>query len=484
MEEIGLPLNLYGKKYKYKYLALYHSLRDFILSGKLNDGFRLPSTRDMAKRYSLSRGIVNQVYEMLAADGYVHTKEGSGTFVTNPSITSFEKKEIVTPQYQLSSWGRRLPYDHDIKSSNGEKPALLVDFSNRDLPLQKFPIVEWKRAMKQGMNDLDYLLENEEPDPIGYPPLRQEIANHLNVSRGMNVSPDHIVIVNGSVHAMAILAHLLVDQGEEILLQNPSYVRLRNMIETVGGIPKAIPEENGMIKLDDMTSQVVYVTPSNQYPTGKVMNLEERLHLLQWASENNAVIIEDDIDSIFRRIGRPIEPLKVLDEEDRVVYLGTFAFTLLTPLRIGYAILPEKLLPHFLHAKYIFEPFSTGLLEQAAIAKFMGDGSYGRHIRKMRRLYNRRYTILRGLFDNYLPNAFTWSGSDTGMYLFGEWNHSKESYALFQKQCYNNGLIWSDPSRYFFEEMHPCAIFFFTDIEEKKMEEAVKLMGDIYNRIL
>ncbi|MFD2444607.1 PLP-dependent aminotransferase family protein [Bacillus sp. CGMCC 1.16607] len=479
MTILGLPINLYLNKYPYKYLAFYHAIRDGIFNGTIPAGTRLPSSRELASQYSLSRGTSNIVYEMLLADGYIKTKIGSGTYVSPTFIhENVDKKEI---NYQLSNWGKRLKRD---PYQSGISPHIKYDFSSQRTQNEQFPIEAWKKAVNQGIKDREYLIDSSSnTDPKGLLELREGIANHLATTRAIDTNAENIVIINGSINGMAIIAQLLISEDNQILVEDPSYIRVRNIIETVGGNPIPFSIKDGLNDLANHTSRLAYVTPSSQYPTGRVMTLDERLVLLNWADSNNALIIEDDIDSLFSLKQRSVEPLKVLDSHNRVIYFGTFAFTLLTSLRIGYAVVPSYLMDDFINARNVFQPFTVSLLEQAAISQFIKNGSYTKHLRKMRRVYRQKHDIFMTLMNTHLNDAFHWSDGDTGMHIFGWWNGTSETYQIFQELCAKEGILWEDPSPYFFSKPKPCAVFYFSGFSDEGLEKAVCAMGKIYTTI-
>lgn len=478
MYEVMLPLLPYLTKHKLKYLALYHCLRDSILSGRLACGERLPSSRVLAESCSFSRGIVNQVYEMLTADGYLETKSGSGTFVSYTQGKPKSPTHHYPRSYRLSDWADRIP---DDALEQPGPPPVSYDFSYSRPLYDAFPQEEWKKAVKQGLRDIHYLMDMPEPPKQGLYELREAVSRYLMMARGIDVSPDEIVITNGSVHAMAILSHLLVNQGDEVLVENPSYTRLRNMIRTVGGIPVPLSiNEKEEMDLCDKNARVAYVTPTSQYPTGQIMPMNDRLALLDWARNTSSLIIEDDIDSEFNRKRKPIEPLKALDDEGRVIYLGTFAFSILVHLRIGYAVLPKGILNDFIKAKMIFEPYTTSLFEQKAIAAFLKSGSFTKHIRRMKRIYSQKYTKLKNLLSLHLPDCFEWNSSEAGLYLFAWWKGTITQYEQFAAECRKKGVGWQNPAEYFYGEARPCALFSFTHFSDEDMEKAVGIMKEVY----
>ena len=199
-----------------------------------------------------------------------------------------------------------------------------------------------------------------------------------------------------------------------------------------------------------------------------------------WAETQNAIVIEDDYDSEFRRHGRPIEPLKVLDTHNRVAYIGTYSRSFNRALRIGYIILPPDLKQPFINAKQTYEPQPTALIEQQAMANFMKHGHYERYLRRMARIYAHRYDHLIDLFSTHLPNAFTWTESEVGTYLFGWWNGSQTEFAHFQTRCEQNEVTWYDPTACFIQNTKPAALFGLSRLDDAQMETAVKIMADCY----
>jgi GntR family transcriptional regulator/MocR family aminotransferase len=289
-----------------------------------------------------------------------------------------------------------------------------------------------------------------------------------------------VLILNGSVQALSLLVHLLINPGDPVVVESPSFLGIRNAVTAAGGriIPAPV-DQDGMV-IDKWNSKLAIVTPGHQYPTGCVMQKERRLALLDWAAAHNALILEDDFDSDFRRKGRPIEPLKILDTQGRVAYTGTFSRTLNRSLRVGYLVLPQDLKQPFLQAKQVFESYTTAPLEQMAIAIFMQHGHYERHLRKMARVYARKYERLIQLLDTHLPNAFTWTHSEVGTYLFGWWNHAPKKLDHFEARCKEQGVFWDNLRENFLENPRPAAIFGLAHLDDAKMETAVQIMAACY----
>ncbi|MCM3175086.1 PLP-dependent aminotransferase family protein [Paenibacillus sp. MER 99-2] len=470
--ELWLPMDTYEQQHRYKYVALYHALRDAIHTGTLTGGTRLPSTRELAVQYSMSRGSVAQVYDMLLADGYVEAYRGKGTFVTETLTTSTQKN--TEAQIVLSAWGKRVAA---LDTQKGDTPALAqgkstINFQVQRMLAEHFPEAEWKSALA-AVHRSDW---REHSSAAGDLELREAIASHLRWTRGIDAEASQIVLFSGSMQGIVLLAQLLISEGDAAVLENPGYQGIAHAVKSCGGviIPADI-DAQGII-LQDWRAQVLFVTPTRHFPTGAVLGLERRKALLNWASERNAVIIEDDYDSEFRWGGRPIEPLKVLDREQRVVYVGSFSQTMVASFRLGYAVLPPALVDPLLAAKALYEPVPPGLLEQRALAKLMMRGGYLRHLRRLTRLYGERHAFFVREMQRQLPQAFTMQPGDAGLHIYASWNDDRERYIRFKTLAQEDGVIFRDASRYQLTPGHPAVCFGFAHLEKDEIAEGINRM--------
>uniref|UniRef100_UPI00403F2D2A MocR-like pyridoxine biosynthesis transcription factor PdxR n=1 Tax=Paenibacillus sp. FSL H3-0457 TaxID=2921430 RepID=UPI00403F2D2A len=474
MMELWLPMDTYELQHRYKYEALYHALRDAIHAGTLVGGTRLPSTRELAKQYEMSRGSVAQVYDMLLADGYVHAHRGRGTFVTETlSTQENEKQEAVL---KLSAWGervQRLNTQHEVLRTQMSSPKpSVINFQMQRMPAEHFPLGEWKSALaavhRSGWR--------ESSGVAGDPELREAIASHLRWTRGIQAEPSQIVLFSGSMQGITLLSQLLIAEGAAVVLENPGYPGIAHAVKSCGGhiIPAEV-DAAGIIP-QPWEAQTLFVTPTRQFPTGAVLGLDRRRALLGWASKRNAVIIEDDYDSEFRWGGRPIEPLKVLDREQRVIYVGSFSQTMVASFRLGYAVLPPGLVEPLLAAKALYEPVPPALLEQRALAKFMTRGGYLRHLRRLTRLYGERHDFFVREMELQLPEAFTMQLGDAGLHIYATWNGDVDSYQRFKKLAQEDGILFRDAERYRLTSGHPAACFAFAHLEKEEMTEGIRRM--------
>lgn len=290
------------------------------------------------------------------------------------------------------------------------------------------------------------------------------------------------------MQAIALTVQLLVNPGDPVVIENPGYLGIRRAVHAAGGITKPISMDGQGIIPDDWEAKLLFVTPSRQFPTGVVLSMERRQQLLKWANEQDAIIIEDDYDSEFRHRGKSLEPLKVLDREDRVIYIGSFSKTLLSGIRIGYAVMPASLVEPIRKAKALFEPRPTGLLEQRTLAAFMGSGSYERHLRRMKRTYSRKFECLQKWLYKLLSDQFAWVEGDAGLHIFGWWRGNEPTYIKFREQCAQAGIRWSEvgvpvqstETEAEAEKVSYGAYFNFPHLSEADIEYAIKRMEEVW----
>ncbi|WP_434749580.1 PLP-dependent aminotransferase family protein [Paenibacillus amylolyticus] len=478
--ELWLPLDSYELQHRYKYQALYHALRDTIHSGTLGAGTRLPSTRILAKQYDMSRGSVAQVYDMLLADGYVRAFPGKGTYVTE-SLSAHDNNQSEAV-LSLSPWGERLrTLTAEHKRSREEiQPAhaSVINFRMQRLLAEHFPVAEWKSALasvhRSGWR--------EPGGAAGDSELREAIATHLRWTRGIQADSSQIVLFSGSIQGITLLSQLLITEGSPVVLESPGYQGIVHAVRSCGG--QVIPAEvdAGGIIPQDWQAQTLFVTPTRQFPTGAVLGLERRRSLLAWASKRNAVIVEDDYDSEFRWGGRPIEPLKVLDREQRVIYIGSFSQTMPASFRLGYAVLPRSLVEPLLAAKALYEPVSPALLEQRALAKFMTRGGYMRHLRRLTRLYGERHDFFVEEMKRCMPQAFTMQPGDAGLTIYAVWNGDSSSYEQFAKGIHEQGVWFRDVDQYRLIPGHSAICFGFAHLDKTGIREGIQRMRTVWEK--
>lgn len=421
---------------------IYERLRRDLLGGRFRPGERMPSSRVLARLLRVSRTTIVLVYDQLIAEGYLETRPAAGTYVSRvlPAEAVGERPSTAPPAAQpeppsgLSRWGERL-LGLGRAAPLGRAQPLPYDFRPGRPDWQAFPRSTWRRLMSARWARASAELASY-GDPAGYGPLREAIAAHLARSRGVRCDPAQVVVVNGSQQAADLLARIWLDPGDAAAVEDPGYPEAALALRAFGVyvLPIAVDAEGLMVDTlpaprDPQAPRLVYVTPSHQFPTGAVLSLRRRLALLEWAAARGAVILEDDYDSEFRYEGRPLESLQGLDTQGQVVYVGSFSTALFPPLRIGYAVLPPRLVEPFVAAKWLADR-QTATLDQQVLADFIEGGHFARHLRRMGRLYrSRRDALLRAL-DERLGRWVEPGGAGAGLHLVAWLKHGLDEAAV------------------------------------------------------
>lgn len=389
--------------------TLYTALREAILRGTLVGDSRLPGSRVMAQRLGLSRNTINSALEQLATEGYL-LRSRQGTYVAllrQPGERSAEEREIVLPEYLQS-----LP-----AGTRRDSPTLL--FAPGMPAVNYFPLAIWRRLLDRVMREEGSALLGY-GDAQGELMLRKAIARHLALSRGIRCDAGQIVITQGALEGVDVCTHLLSVAGETAWVEEPGYPGAKSMFLKAGLHIKGIPvDREGMrfdIHDDCAAPRLIFTSPSHQYPFGAVMSAGRRLALLEYARRHAAWIIEDDYDSEFRYSGEPIPAMLGMEMQAPVVYLGTFSKTLFPALRIGFMVMPGALADAVRGA--IGSLLRGGhRAEQKALALFIEEGHYARHLAAMRRLYRKRQQHLRETLVEELTYPFELSGGEGGLHL-------------------------------------------------------------------
>ena len=422
---------------------LAHALREAVLSGELSAGRRLPSTRQLAGELGLSRNTVLYVYEQLESEGYLVARRGAGTFVA-PDLRGGDPADPGAPERPqaapMSDESPRLAARVARTAGSGpmsQAPAdALWPFMVGIPDVGSFPWPLWSRLTARRARSCDPTLLTY-GDPRGLLDLRVAIANHIRTARGVRCGPEQVLIVNGSQQALDLVARVLVDPGDPVWIEEPGYRGARSAFLAAGAklVPIPLDEEGIHVDSDaarDVDPRVVFVTPSNQFPTGVTTSLARRLALLERARRADAWIVEDDYDSEFRHSGAPIPALQGLDESGRVLYVGTFSKTLAPALRVGYLVLPPSLTWTFVAARVIGDTH-TASLTQAVLADFLKHGHHARHVARMRRRYRERRQFMEaGLRERLGPRARIWPARG-GMHLVMGLDSDADDREIFQR---------------------------------------------------
>lgn len=433
---------------------IYEVIRQAITTQVLQAGERLPSTRRLAEDLTVSRNTILASFEQLLDEGYVASQTGSGTYVTYNLHDSFLKnitidhtddadviaeftsnEASVNQASNLSDLACVLLSKRGLAASGAAKPQLsktknanneVQPFTPGEDDYACFPYALWRRLLNRQWRTPDPILLDSSHDG-GYLPLRKAIADYLRVSRAVNLSYDQVLITSGTQQSIDLCARLLTDHDDCVWVENPGYWAARRVLE-VNGLklhPVNVDKEGMAPSIKDYRTspRMIYTTPSHQYPKGMVMSYGRRRLLLDYAQNVKAWIIEDDYDSEFRFEGRPISSLQGMDQNGRVLYLGTFSKVMYPGIRLGYLVVPPNLVESFKSGLYELQRPGQVVI-QAALAEFIEEGHFASHIRRLRQIYGERRRLLQAALAPIAKAGARLSKIDSGLHLVVEFDDS------------------------------------------------------------
>ncbi len=401
MYDMAIELKSDGAKCLYE--QIYEHIRDEIKRGKLLYGERLPSTRSLAEYLQVSRNTVDFAYAQLLSEGYVEARPYKGYYVCMVEELPVSVKEDFFLQEQAVL--EEVP--ENIK----------FDFTPNGLDMSAFPFGVWRRINRTVLND-----DNTELFALGEPQgdydLRQTITRYLHTSRGVNCTPDQIIVGAGNDYLLLLLEKLL-GRHIGIAMENPTYKRAFRIFSSFAySIEIVGMDENGMIadELYEKQVKAAYVMPSHQYPVGITMPIGRRMELLKWASAaEERYLIEDDYDSEFRYRGKPIPSLQGADTSGRVIYIGTFSKAIAPAIRISFMVLPPQLLKRYREECSCYSS-TVSRIDQRILNEFIRDGYFERYLNKTRKIYREKHDYLLQELKPFL-RKFKISGEDAGLHL-------------------------------------------------------------------
>lgn len=381
------------------YVQIYQQIKQQIRNGTLPDNERLPSKRQLASQMGISVNTVNAAYSQLVSEGFLLSKPQRGFFVCHLD-------ELI--QNDIAEEKRPVQLQTD---------PIIVDFSINDVARDKFPFQTWRKTMNKCFNEYDPDLLTSTP-PQGDYKLRQAIAQYLYQARSVNCTADQVIIGAGNDNLLQMLSYIL-DSNCTIGMENPVYHKALNFFQRMGHAVKPFPMDAYGMQIEPLEQYdniAVYVTPSHQFPLGITMPVSRRIQLLNWSQEGKQrYIIEDDYDSEFRYNSRPVPALQSLDQNGRVIYLGTFSKSIAPSLRISYMVLPHSLMNLYLE-QYLSFPSAVSRFEQAVLHEFLVSGHFETHLNKMRKVYRTRCQELMQALTIF-GDELQISGESAGLYL-------------------------------------------------------------------
>ena len=447
------------------YEQIYDYIKTDIQSGRIPYGEKLPSTRFLSKHLEVSRSTVELAYEQLLSEGYIESVPYKGFFVAQIDELYHLKKDKPQPQRERKE-ARRYRYD----------------FTPNGVDLKSFPYNVWRKLSK------DILLDDRTElfrsgDSQGEYGFRSAICSYLYQARGVDCTPDQIIVGAGSDYILMLLG-MILGMDHTIAFEDPTYKQAYRM---AGGMSyNCIPvsmDKNGMkvTELEKSGDDIAYVTPSHQYPTGVIMPIRRRMELLKWACEEQGrYIVEDDYDSEFRYKGKPIPALKGYDASDKVIYLGTFSKSIAPAIRLSYMVLPKPLLEAY-EQKARFVNSTVSKVDQLIVQKFIEEGYYERHLNKTRALYKSRHDVL---IEELRPMAdiCTISGENAGVHLLLTFQNGMAEEELIDRAARADIRVYGLSDYRIRENCEEKATILlgYANLTEDQIREAARLLRDCW----
>lgn len=415
----GLHLRLERRSSAPLHAQIFEGLRAAVLGQRLRPGARVPSSRTLACDLGVARTTVLQALDGLVAEGYLVAAPRSGVRVAPelPVDPRWERpRRRPARPLRLSLSGRSLLEGPTGAPHLGAAPRA---FRPGVPALDAFPVAAWARTLARCQARASAALL--EGDASGVPALRKAIARHVRAARGVEGGGEQVFITAGTRSAIEDVLRLVLDAGDAVWVEDPSYLGGRRAVIAAGGRPVPVPVDGdgldvatGIARAPE--ARAVLLAPSHQYPLGVTLSLGRRMALLAWAARAGALLLEDDYDSEFRHRGRPLTALQGLDADGRVAYIGTFSKSLFPGLRLGFVVVPEGLVEPMARSRRLLGPPASSL-EQAAVARFIDEGHFARHLRRMRQLYRERGEALVEALRRTCAGALEVPVAETGMQL-------------------------------------------------------------------
>ncbi len=447
------------------YEQLYDGIKRSIISQQLSKGAKLPSKRQLAEFLSISQTTVELAYGQLLAEGYTTSVSRVGFFVEDIQELPFIEQSLNQP----------------IPTVETEQP-IRYNFSPSKIDAASFPFSTWRKYAKLVMDESSMeLLQTGHSQ--GEVDLRVEIAHYLYQSRGIECIPEQIVIGSGTEHLLPMILRLF-DDNSKLALENPGYAAIPIAHLNEQAVPISIDADGLIIEqLEKSDANIVYLTPAHQFPTGAVLSASRRTQLLNWASEQaNRYILEDDYDSEFRYIGKPIAALQSMDRSGKVIYLSTFTKSLMPSLRVAYFVLPKALMQVYTE-RLSYYSSTVPRFEQHILAHFMRDGHFSKHLNRMRKIYRKKHDKIIQVFTNHYPKIQI-TGDEAGMHFLISFTTTKSEATLLQ-DARNSGIHILSVSNYTFTSIKPVTPTFllgFGGLDLDEIEDAVHALMNAFTQ--
>lgn len=419
------------------YEQIYELFRSQVLSGALEPGTRLPATRKLASELAVSRNTVDNAYQQLVMEGYVTAQPGSGHVVNSLSLV-----DLTPPVKAAPSGGGPLKKSLPVK----------YDFGSGRTFTETFPLKSWRKCVLASLDQEAMKPSYTYPSLQGEYPLRKSIRDYLLFSRGINCKAENIVVTSGLEFSLERILPLFQGRPPVVAMENPGYHSAREtfLLHDCPLLP--VPVDNDGIdvrQLSGTSADLLYVTPSHQFPTGSILSIQRRLMALEWAMKNDAYIIEDDYDSELRYNAKPAPPLFSLDISNRTIYLGTFSKSFTPSIRLSFMILPDALMQRYMEQYQAFHNSAPSAV-QLALAHFISEGYYGRYVERLRVNNKKKNLALIEALNRTFGKKIVITGAGAGQHILADIRCGMDE-AQLRAKALQSGIKLHSAAKYWFD---------------------------------
>lgn len=445
------------------YEQIYEFYRDVISQGRLKSGNKLPSHRSLAKELQIGVNTVIRAYEQLTHEGYVQNERRRGLFVADLRISdsklSFPKNISIPPRKKKNTYAKPKP---DIR------------LTDQVIDEKKFPYREWRRCSNRALDRMNFQYDDNYLED----PLKTQLQEYLFHSRGVTTTPNRIIIGSGTNSLLFWLAFILRKTHSRIIFEDPCYPRPRDLFAEFGfnTIPIAVTVDGiDLTQLSKQKADLLYLTPSHQFPTGAAIPVGNRIQILKWAKQNNAYIIEDDFDCEFRYKSKLMPSLQGLDTNNRVIYVGTFSNAIMPSLRVSYMVLPERFPVDIKSFDYLTQTVPNVM--RRTLAYFMEDGHWERHLKKMRKVYHEKYLVCISALKQLPKDHIQFNETPSGLNILLIVNTRLTEKEILRRTL-KNGISIKPANDFYSRKSNlprkPAVLFEFGNLEVKQIPKVIE----------
>jgi GntR family transcriptional regulator/MocR family aminotransferase len=480
----------FGNKNDYQniYINLFNSLKNAIINNTFQEHTKLPPTRVLAKDLEISRSTVIKAYELLVLDNYVKCINGSGYYVSSHKNTKihFNLKSLNSFKHYPNISKKGKAFQKNIHLINNTQSNSEIAFKPGIPPLDIFPITQWKNLSNSYWGGIKSS-ELSYSKSIGLQSLRENISNYLKIYRNITCNASEIIITTGSLHSLYLIGNALIDKGDRVLTEHITYPHAYRLFKSLGAKITQIDTNNDERPIGDLKNnlaKLIYTIPSNQNFLGIKLSMSKREELLEWASINGALIIEDDYEHEFSNWNKPIASIYSLDRQERVIYLGTFNKLLHPSIRLGYMIVPNYLQNTILNIIEQSNRFVSPEL-QNVMSMFIEKDYLNRHIRNVVSVAQERKELFMEHFLSNFGDEIVLDSRSTGLNILGTFKDTNVNDQDVSEYLTQKGIITNPLSKYYISKpIENGLVMGYSCVNNKLIKESISKMKNEYSNFL